>query len=160
MVVLPQEGCASNIVPPSPGKLSLLFFLFLIVCLFLFFWGQYFYLKFSWVCICFLFLFSSFILFFAIGQGFSPWVLPFGLKGFLFPLDPHMAECNGFFPSSLSLPPGRWEHCTRKLFCRENIAFSCIITIILGQNWLFLRFCVDWAPFPWNWGCDFPREHV
>ncbi len=26
------------------------------------------------------------------------------------------------------------EHCTRKLCCRGNIAFSCIITIILGQT--------------------------
>ncbi len=76
-------------------------------CVFvLFFWVNY--LKFSWVCIFFLFSFFFSLLsfyFFAMGQGFSPWESPFGVEGFLFSLDPHMADCNGFFPSSLSLFP-------------------------------------------------------
>jgi hypothetical protein len=42
------------------------------------------------------------------------------------------------------------------LCCRGNIAFSCITTIILGQNWLFQRFCVDWAPLPLELGLWFP----
>lgn len=104
--MLPQEGCASDIVyhlPQGSCPFSISFFL-LCVCP-CFFGSSFFSLKFSWLCICFLFSFLFFHFFFAMGQGFSPWELPFGVEGFLFSLDPHMAECNGFFPSSLSLLP-------------------------------------------------------
>ncbi len=104
--VASRRLCKRHCISPSPGKLSFLFFLFFIACLSLFFWVNS--LKFSWVCICFLFSFFFSLLsfsFFAMGQGLSPWDSPFGVEGFLFSLDPHMVECNGFFPSSLSLFP-------------------------------------------------------
>ncbi len=104
--VASRRLCKRHCIPPSPGNLSFLFFLFFIVCLSLFFWVNFFFFEvfLAMYLLSFFFSLLSFY-FFAMGQGFSPWELPFGVEGFLFSLDPHMAECNGFFPSSLSLLP-------------------------------------------------------
>jgi hypothetical protein len=53
----------------------------------------------------FFFLFSSFIFFFCYGSRVIPLGLAIWGRGFSFFLGPHMVECNGFFPSSLSLFP-------------------------------------------------------
>jgi len=155
--VASRRLCKRHCISPSPGKLSFLFFLFLIVCLSLFFWVNS--LKFSWVCICFLFsfLFSLLSFFFCYGSRVFPLGVTIWGRGFSFFLGPTHGGLQWIFSKfSLSVPQGSWEHWTRKLCCRGNIAFSCIITIILGQNWLFQRFCVDWAPLPLELGLWFP----